>query len=173
MAAPAFDHDKERPVYKLYYAPRSAAVSVRALLETIGAPYELSEVDIHSDEPRDPEFLRINTNGWVPALVYQGGAMYEAAAITIFLCDRHPQAGVAPTPEDPLRGAFLQWLVSMAGTLQPAYQMVYYSVRVAATARGLRERQESRGNPASRYLADSGRWLDTRTLATRSSSPRP
>ena len=132
MAAPAFDEDKERPVYKLYYAPRSAAVGVRALLETIGAPYELSEVDIYSEEPRDPEFLRINPNGWVPALVYDGGAMYEAAAITVFLCDRHPQAGLAPTPEDPLRGAFLQWLVYMAGTLQPAYQMFYYSFRFAA-----------------------------------------
>ena len=119
-------------MYKLYYAPRSAAVGVRALLETIGAPYELSEVDIYSDEPRDPEFLRINPNGWVPALVYEGGAMYEAAAITIFLCDRHPQAGLAPAPEDPLRGAFLQWLVYMAGTLQPAYQMVYYPFRFAA-----------------------------------------
>jgi len=132
MAAPAFDEDKERPVYKLYYAPRSAALGVRAVLETIGAPYALSEVDIYSDAPRDPEFLRINPNGWVPALVYDGGAMYEAAAITLFLCDRHPEAGLAPAPEDPLRGAFLQWLVYMAGTLQPAYQMFYYSFRFAA-----------------------------------------
>lgn len=120
-------------MYRLYHAPRSAALGVQAILEIIGAPYELSEVDIYSDEPRDPEFLRINPNGWVPALVYDGGAMYEAAAITIFLCDRHPQAGLAPVAEDPLRGQFLQWLVYMAGTLQPAYQMFYYPFRFAAS----------------------------------------
>jgi glutathione S-transferase len=103
-------------VYTLYYAPRSAAMGVRVLLEAIGAPYALSQVDIYSDEPRDAEFLRINPNGWVPALSYDGGAMYEAAAITIFLCDRHPEAGLAPLPDDLLRGKFLQWLVYMVGT---------------------------------------------------------
>lgn len=119
-------------MYRLYHAPRSAALGVQAILEIIGVPYELSEVDIYSDEPRDPEFLRINPNGWVPALAYDGGAMYEAAAITVFLCDRHPEAGLAPAAEDPSRGKFLQWLVYMAGTLQPAYQMFYYSFRFAA-----------------------------------------
>ena len=165
MAAPAFDKDKERPVYKLYYAPRSAALGVRALLETIGAPYELSEVDIYSEEPRDPEFLRINPNGWVPALVYDGGAMYEAAAITIFLCDRHPRAGLAPAPQDPLRGAFLQWLVYMAGTLQPAYQMFYYSFRFAAREEdyaSVRSRSTTRLAEIWQILDDAlapGPWL--------------
>lgn len=119
-------------MYKLYHAPRSAALGVWVLLEMIGAPYELEEIDIYSDEPRDPEFLRINPNGWVPALVYDGGAMYEAAAITIFLCDRHPEAALAPPADDALRGPFLQWLVYMAGTLQPAYQSFYYSFRFAS-----------------------------------------
>ena len=113
-------------MYRLYYAPRSAALGVWVVLEKIGAPYELVEVDIYSDTPRDPEFLRINPNGWVPALVYDGGAMYEAAAITIFLCDRHPETRLAPAPDD------LQWLVYRAGTLQPAYQSFYYSFRFAS-----------------------------------------
>ena len=120
------------PVYKIYSAPRSAALGVRAMLEIIGAPYEVSEVDISAEGPRDPELLRINPNGWVPALVFDDRAMYEAAAITIFLCDRHPQAGLAPAPEDPLRAPFLQWLVYMAGTLQPVYQSFYYTFRWAS-----------------------------------------
>jgi glutathione S-transferase len=132
MAAFPLYEEQECAVYTLYYAPRSAAMVVRVLLESIGAPYELVEIDIRSDAPRDPEFLRINPNGWVPALRYEGGAMYEAAATTIFLCDRHPEAGLAPAADDPLRGPFLQWLVYMAGTLQPAYQMVYYPFRFAS-----------------------------------------
>lgn len=152
-------------MYTLYYAPRSAAMGVRAILEAIGAPYAVSEVDIYSDRPRDPEFLRINPNGWVPALVYAGGAMYEAAAITIFLCDRHPQAGLAPAPQDPLRGKFLQWLVYMAGTLQPAYQMVYYPFRFAASEAdhdSVRSRAAIRLAEIWRILDDAldpGPWL--------------
>jgi glutathione S-transferase len=119
-------------VYKLYHAPRSAALGVWVLLEIIGERYELEEVDIYSDAPRDPGFLRINPNGWVPALLYPGGAMYEAAAITIFLCDRHPEVKLAPLPDEPERGPFLQWMVYMAGTLQPAYQSFYYSFRFAS-----------------------------------------
>jgi glutathione S-transferase len=132
MTAFRLGEPQEHPVYTLYSAPRSAALVVRVLLDIIGAAYKVFEVDITSDEARDPEFLRINPNGWVPALIYDGGAMYEAAAITIFLCDRHPQAGLAPPLDDPLRGKFLQWLVYMAGTLQPAYQMVYYPFRFAS-----------------------------------------
>ncbi|GMQ75451.1 MAG: glutathione S-transferase family protein [Gammaproteobacteria bacterium] len=152
-------------MYTLYYAPRSAAMGVRVLLEAIGAAYELSEVDIRSDEPRDPAFLRINPNGWVPALVYDGGAIYEAAAITIFLCDRHPEAGLAPPPEDPLRGKFLQWLVYMAGTLQPAYQMAYYPFRFASREEdypSVRSRAATRLAEIWRILDDSldpGPWL--------------
>lgn len=67
-------------MYTLSHAPRSAATGVRALLEGIGVPYAIHEVDIDADRPRDPTFLRINPNGWVPAMVYEGGAMYEAAA---------------------------------------------------------------------------------------------
>jgi glutathione S-transferase len=52
--------------------------------------------------------------------------MHEASAITVFLSDRHPEAGLAPAADDPLRGPFLQWLVYMSNTLQMAYQLTYH-----------------------------------------------
>ena len=52
--------------YKLYYADGTASMGVRVLLEEIGAPYELIQTNINRQEPRPPEQLKINPNGWVP-----------------------------------------------------------------------------------------------------------
>ena len=111
--------------YSLYYADRSAAMGVRVILEEIGAPYELIWTDILPGSTREPEFLSLNPNGWIPVLVWQEGAIYECGAITVFLCDRHSEAGLAPAPGDSERGLYLQWLFFFSSSLQTAYQMTY------------------------------------------------
>ena len=88
-------------MYELFYADRTAAMGTRVVLEEIGAEYRLIETDITDHAPRAPEFLALNPNGWVPVLVYEGGSMHEASAITVFLADRHPEAGLAPAADDP------------------------------------------------------------------------
>lgn len=120
-------------MYELFYADRTAAMGTRVVLEEIGAEYRLIPTDITDHAPRAPEFLALNPNGWVPVLVYEGGSMHEASAITVFLADRHPEAGLAPSADDPLRGSFLQWLVYMSNTLQMAYQLTYYPWRFCET----------------------------------------
>jgi glutathione S-transferase len=119
-------------MYKLFYADGSAAMSTRVVLEEIGVACELIQTDISRDKPRAPKLLKLNPNGWVPVLVYDGGTMHEASAITIFLTDRHPGAGLAPAADDPARGPFLQWLVYMSNTLQIAYQLTYHWDRYCA-----------------------------------------
>ena len=119
--------------YQLFYAPGSAAMGTRVLLEEIGAPYELIESTIDMDKPRSPEQLAINPNGWVPVLKWDDNAMYECAAITVFLCDRHPEAGLAPAPDDPARGLYLQTLVYFTSSVQNAFQLDYYPDRFADT----------------------------------------
>ena len=59
--------------------------------------------------------------------------MYECAAITVFLCDRHPEAGLAPALDDPTRGLYLQTLVYFANSVQNAFQLNYYPDRFADT----------------------------------------
>ena len=81
-------------------------MGIRVLLEEIGAPYELIQTSVEKDTPRPPEQIAVNPNGWVPVLLWENGAMYEAAAITIFLGDRHPKAQLAPTIDDPSRAVF-------------------------------------------------------------------
>ena len=70
--------------YKLFYALGSAAMGTRVILEEIGEPYELIQSTIAMDEPRPPEQLALNPNGWVPVLIWGEKAMYECAAITVF-----------------------------------------------------------------------------------------
>jgi glutathione S-transferase len=108
-------------------------MGTRVMLEEIGAPYELIQSTIAMDEPRPPEQLAINPNGWVPVLVWDEGAMYECAAITVFLCDRHPEANLAPAVDDPERGLYLQTLVYFSNSVQNAFQLNYYPSRFADT----------------------------------------
>jgi len=120
-------------MYKLFYALKSASMGVRVLLEEIGTPYELIQTSIDMDKPRPFEQLAINPNGWVPVLIWEGGAMYECAAITVFLCDRHADAGLAPTVDDPTRARFLQTLVYFSNSVQNAFQLTYYPDRFVDT----------------------------------------
>jgi glutathione S-transferase len=119
--------------YKLYYALGSASMGVRVLLEEIGASYELIETTIDMDKPRPAEQLALNPNGWVPVLIWDSRAMYECAAITIFLCDRHPEANLAPAVHEDDRGRFLQTLVYFSSSVQNAFQLDYYPDRFADT----------------------------------------
>ena len=138
-------------MYQLYYAPHTAASGVRLMLEEIGVPYTLLPSTADRSLPRPPEQLAINPNGWLPVLCWDGGAMYEAAAITIFLCDRHPEAGLAPAADDPDRGCFLQTLVYFSNSVQNAFQLFYYPDRFAddaasepsAKRRGIRRLRET------------------------------
>jgi len=106
-------------------------MGIRVMLEEIGAPYELIETEIDMDTPRSPEHLAINPNGWVPVLTWEDRAMYECAAITIFLCDRHPEAKLAPAVDNPARGLYLQTLVYFSNSVQNAFQLSYYPDRFA------------------------------------------
>ena len=119
--------------YQLFYALGSAAMGTRVMLEEIGVPYELIESTKDRTKPRPPEQMAINPNGWLPVLKWEDSAMYECAAIPVFLCDRHPEAGLAPALDDPTRGLYLQTLVYFSNSVQNAFQLNYYPDRFADT----------------------------------------
>lgn len=108
-------------------------MGVRVILEEIGAPYELIQTTIDMNKPRPPEQLALNPNGWVPLLIWDDHSMYECAAITVFLCDRHPETSLAPTYDVPERGVYLQTLVYFSNSVQNAFQLNYYPERFADT----------------------------------------
>ena len=96
-------------------------------------PYKLLQSTIERGKTRPPEQLAINPNGWVPVLMYGDNGIYECAAITIFLCDRHPEANLAPKLNDPKRGLYLQTLVYFSNSVQTAFQTDYHPERFADT----------------------------------------
>ena len=128
----------EKSIYKLFYAEDSAAMGIRVILEELGLPYELIHTTIDRNKPVPSEQLAINPNGWVPVLVWDQnsnneGSMYECAAITVFLCDRHPEVNLAPKIDDPARALYLQTLFYFSNSIQNAFQLSYYPDRFADT----------------------------------------
>jgi glutathione S-transferase len=107
-------------MYHLYSSPNTYAMSAHAMLEEIGADYELIQVDLSlSPKRRDPEFLKVSPHGRVPALATEDGTIFESGAIAAYLAECHPDVGLAPPPGDPARGIYHQWLFYLNSTLQP------------------------------------------------------
>lgn len=130
-------------MYRLYWSANSAALAPHAVLQEIGARYELFELSLQSGQQHDPSYLKLNPNARVPTLVVDGkDVIYEAAAICMYLADRHPEKGLAPAIADPSRGLYLQWLTYMTNTLQPAYLRAYYPDRHTSNAAHASEVEE-------------------------------
>ena len=120
-------------MYTLYYSPGTASLVVHlALLET-GAEYRLRAVDLDAGEQRSAAYLALNPTGVVPTLLIDGKSYYEAAACLMTLADRHPQAGLAPTPDSLHRAAWNQWIMHLANTVQPAFRMWFYPHEIGET----------------------------------------
>jgi glutathione S-transferase len=115
----------------LYYAPGSASLLVHWLMLELDVPHELRLVDFSSRAQKSPEYLALNPNGVVPTLIVDGKPQREAAALALWLAERHPNAGLAPAIDDPRRLDFLQWMFDLANEVQPLLRQWWYPGEVA------------------------------------------
>jgi glutathione S-transferase len=104
----------------LYYNPRSRAAMAHWMLEEVGAPYRTELIDFEKGDNRKPGFLAINPMGKLPTIVHRGVTVTETGAIIAYLADAFPDAGMAPKPGDPQRGAHFRWLFFGQGCFEPA-----------------------------------------------------
>ncbi len=102
-----------------YTNPMSRGRIVRWMLEEVGQPYR-TEVLGYEDRMKSPAYLAINPMGKVPAITHRGAVVTECAAICAYLADAFPEAGLAPSPGDPARGAYYRWLFFAAGPIESA-----------------------------------------------------
>ena len=117
-------------MYTLYWNQGSASMTAHMALEESGAPYTLKFVDMDKGDHKSPEYLKMNPNGKVPTLLIDNKRiMFETAAIAMYIADRHPQSGLAPSVDDPARVPYCQWLLHIANSVQPYYFMFYYPER--------------------------------------------
>src|ERR1700730_3376317 len=103
-----------------FHAPNTRSSGTRILLEELSAPHELRVVNMKAGEQRRPAFLAVNPMGKVSAILHRGALVTEQAAIFIYLADLFPKAGLAPAPDDRLRGPYLRWLVYYGSGFEPA-----------------------------------------------------
>lgn len=113
-------------MYTLYYSPGTASMVVHLALLELDLPHELRLIDFDSKAQKNPDYLRLNPNGVVPTLIVDGAPLYECAALTLLLGERHADKGLAPVAGSAQRGLYLQWVVHIANTLQPAFRQWFY-----------------------------------------------
>jgi glutathione S-transferase len=154
-------------MYKLYWSPGAANMTPHAVLEDSGVPFELIKVDLDLGQQRDPKYLKLNPHARVPTLVYDGErVMYESAAISLFLTERHPETRLAPPPGDPDRGRFLQWMAHLTNTVQEALMHYWHpdfyiedALRQAELKQAGEQRTGKHFSFVDRHLAESGPFL--------------
>ncbi|WP_457389727.1 glutathione S-transferase family protein [Roseateles sp. P5_E1] len=102
----------------LYGAAASGSVAVEAALTLLGLPYQLIEGATWAEAAARDRVAPTNPMRQIPTLVLSDGeVMTESAAILIYLADLHPEARLAPTPNDPLRRQFLRWMLYVSSAI--------------------------------------------------------
>ncbi len=140
---------------QLYSFPTPNGVKVSIALEEIGLPYEAHTVNITKNETWGPEFLSLNPNGKIPAILDPDGpggepfALFESGAILAYLADKTGKllpAGAAGRYET------LQWVFFQMGAIGPMFGQLGFFFKFAG-----REYEDKR--PLERYRAESQRLL--------------
>ncbi len=117
--------------YRLHWFPDNASLVIRLALEHLSLPYDTVLVDRRVRAHKAADYLRINPTGLIPALETPDGALFETAAILLWLADRH--GAMAPGPGDAERGAFLKHLFFTSNTLHIAARMRFYPDQFVGT----------------------------------------
>jgi glutathione S-transferase len=144
-------------MYKLYFAPGSAAMAPHAMLEDIGAPFELIKVDIKTGEQHSADYLKLNPHARVPTLIYDGDRLlYESTAICLLLADRHPGIPFVPKVDSKDRGPFLQWMAYLTNTLQESCMHWWHPEKFVDGA----DQQAAVKRKADQHTAEMFRFLD-------------
>jgi GST-like protein len=145
--------DPNRIQYYGRATPNGVKVSI--MLEELGIPYEAHSVDINKDENKLPEFLSLNPNGKIPALIDPdgpGGApigLFESGAILLYLADKTGKF----IPADPARRwETIVWLFWQMGGVGPMFGQVGFFHKFAGAAF-----EDKR--PRDRYVAEARRLL--------------
>jgi glutathione S-transferase len=100
------------------------------MLEEGKIEYELRKIDIVKGEHRSPEFLAINPAGLVPVLITpEGEVLCEAAALMLYLAERHQLGDLAPPSTDPDWGLFLSTVLHVATDIQAEMKRFHFPHR--------------------------------------------
>jgi GST-like protein len=140
---------------QLYSRPTPNGVKVSIMLEETGLPYEAHTLSFEAQEQKSPEFVEINPNGKIPAIIDPDGPggvampLFETGAILIYLADK---TGRFLAREGAERYAAIQWLMWQMGGVGPMFGQVGFFHKFAG-----KEFEDKR--PRDRYVAEARRLL--------------
>ncbi|WP_332657281.1 glutathione S-transferase N-terminal domain-containing protein [Brevundimonas sp.] len=140
---------------QLYSLNTPNGVKVSIMLEEIGLPYEPHLIDITRNETWGPEYLSLNPNGKIPAIIDPDGpggkplALFESGAILIYLAEK---TGQLLSADPATRYRTIQWVMFQMGGIGPMFGQVGFFHKFAG-----REYEDKR--PLERYVAESKRLL--------------
>ena len=121
----------------------------------LGLPYEPHLVSFETNDQTSPEFLSLNPNNKIPAILDPNGpggqplALFESGAILVYLADK---AGRLMPPDGAARYETLQWLMWQMGGLGPMFGQLGFFHKFAG-----KDFEDKR--PRDRYVAESRRLL--------------
>ena len=140
---------------QLYSLPTPNGVKASIMLEETGLPYEPHLVSFETNDQMSPEFLSLNPNNKIPAIIDPNGpggqplALFESGAILIYLAEKTGQY----LPADAARRyETLQWLMWQMGGLGPMFGQLGFFHKFAG-----KEFEDKR--PRDRYAAEAKRLL--------------
>ncbi|MES2877669.1 MAG: glutathione S-transferase N-terminal domain-containing protein [Pseudomonadota bacterium] len=140
---------------QLYSLPTPNGVKVSIMLEETGLPYEAHLVSFETQDQMSPEFLSLNPNNKIPAIIDPHGpggqplALFESGAILLYLAEKTGQF----LPQDAAqRYETIQWLMFQMGGIGPMFGQLGFFHKFAG-----KEFEDKR--PRDRYVAESQRLL--------------
>ena len=140
---------------QLYSLPTPNGIKVSVMLEETGLPYEPHRVAFDTNDQMSPQFLSLNPNNKIPAILDPNGpggkplALFESGAILLYLADK---AGMFMPQDQALRWETIQWVMFQMGGIGPMFGQLGFFHKFAG-----REYEDKR--PRDRYAAESRRLL--------------
>jgi GST-like protein len=140
---------------QLYSLPTPNGVKVSLMLEETGLPYEPHLVRFDTNDQGSPEFLSLNPNGKIPAIIDPQGpggkplALFESGAILIYLADK---SGKFIPRDEARRYETIQWLMFQMGGIGPMFGQLGFFNKFAG-----KDYEDKR--PRDRYVAEARRLL--------------
>jgi GST-like protein len=140
---------------QLYSVPTPNGVKVSIMLEETDLPYEAHRIAFGEDGTASADFLSLNPNGKIPAIIDPEGpggaalALWESGAILLYLADK---TGQLIDPDPARRLETIQWLFWQMSAVGPMFGQVGFFNRFAG-----REYKDKR--PLGRYVGESKRLL--------------
>jgi len=140
---------------QLYSVPTPNGVKVSIALEELGLPYEPHLVRFDTQDQLSPEFLSLNPNHKIPAILDPNGpggqplALFESGAILLYLADK---TGRLLPREAAARYEAIQWLMFQMGGVGPMFGQLGFFHKFAG-----KDYEDKR--PLGRYVAESKRLL--------------